>query len=63
MSDKAVECKFPARHNRHICELKKEGLREELAARTDAPGFLCHNCNASANQADDLCNPSPFVNK
>ena len=56
-------CKNTAGHQLHICQLKKKGLREEVAARTNDPGFLCHNCNASANQAEDLCNPSPFVKR
>ena len=57
------ECTHPSGHHLHICELKKAGSREEIAARTDAPGYLCHNCNASANQGEDLCNPSPFIKR
>lgn len=57
------ECNHPANHHLHICELKKAGSRDEVATRTDNPGYLCHNCNASANQAEDLCNPSPFVKR
>jgi hypothetical protein len=56
-------CKNTADHQLHICQLKKKGLQEEVVARTDDPGFLCHNCNASANQAEDLCNPSPFIKR
>ena len=56
-------CNNEAEHQLHICQLKKKGLLEEVAARTDDPGYLCHNCNASANQAEDLCNPSPFVKR
>ncbi len=56
-------CENLAEHQLHICQLKKKGLREEEAARTNDPGYLCHNCNASANQAEDLCNPSPFVKR
>ena len=64
MSEQAKPaCKHPAGHHLHICELKKTGLREEVASRMDDPGYLCHNCNASANQAEDLCNPSPFIKR
>lgn len=56
-------CNSEAEHQLHICQLKKKGLLEEVAARTDDPGYLCHNCNASANQAEDLCNPSSFVKR
>ncbi len=64
MSESAnTECKNPAEHHLHICELKKAGAHNELAVRTDDPGYLCHNCNASANQPEDLCNPSPFIKR
>ena len=56
-------CNNETEHQLHICQLKKKGLREEEAARTNDPGYLCHNCNASANKAEDLCNPSPFVKR
>ena len=56
-------CKHPAGHHLHICELKKAGSSEEVASRTGDPAYLCHNCNASANQAEDLCNPSPFIKR
>ncbi len=57
------ECKDPSGHQLHICELKKTGSHDDVAERSDAPGYLCHNCNASANQAEDLCNPSPFIKR
>ena len=57
------DCKNSAEHQLHLCQLKKKSLSEEIAARTHDPGYLCHNCNASANQAEDLCNPSPFVKR
>ena len=63
MSETTNNCKNSAKHQLHICQLKKQGLQEEVAARTNDPGYLCHNCNASANQAEDLCNPSPFVKR
>ena len=54
-------CSNPATHHLHICQLKKQGLREEAAARSNDPRYICHNCNATANRAEDLCNCSPFV--
>ena len=52
------DCTNRAGHQMHICQLKKKGLQEEISARTDNPSYLCHNCNVSSNQAEDLCNPS-----
>lgn len=64
MSDPAKEkCARPENHQLHICQLKKKGMSEEILARTETPGFICHNCNAVANKAEDLCNCSPFVKK
>ena len=64
MSEKVnTDCENPEGHHLHICQLKKQGAREEVASRTDDPGYLCHNCNVSANQAEDLCNPSPFIKR
>jgi hypothetical protein len=60
MSRDDHECRSPRDHQLHVCQLKKQGLTEELAARTDSPAFTCHNCNALANRAEDLCNPSPL---
>ena len=57
------DCANRAEHQLHLCQLKKKGLQEEVTARSDNPGYLCHNCNASANQAEDLCNPSPFIKR
>ena len=57
------DCTNLTEHQMHICQLKKKSLQEEISARTDNPSYLCHNCNASANQAEDLCNPSPFVKR
>jgi hypothetical protein len=56
-------CNHPEHHQLHICQLKKKGLNEEVSVRTSEPAFVCHNCNAVANKAEDLCNGSPFVNK
>jgi len=57
------DCTNQGEHQMHICQLKKKGLQVEISVRTDNPGYLCHNCNASANQAEDLCNPSSLPDK
>ena len=59
--DKA--CADPTSHHLHLCQLKKQGLTEEIAARTSDPGYICHNCNFTANRAEDLCNCSPLLKK
>ena len=53
-------CRDPALHAMHFCKLKKQGLRDEMAARTTAPAFVCHNCGARTDHAEDVCNPSPL---
>lgn len=55
------DCKEPEKHQRHICQLRKAGRQEEVAALMMDPGHTCHNCNAVAKHAQDLCNPSPFA--
>ena len=55
------ECKDPERHQQHICQLRKAGRQEEVAAMMSDPGHICLNCNAVAKHAQDVCNPSPFA--
>ncbi len=55
------QCIDKSNHGLHICQLTRKGLLDEVASRTENPGFVCHNCNASANRDDDLCNPSPLA--
>ena len=57
------ECKDLQQHHLHICQLKKKGLNDLVAARTDNPGYICHNCNVVANRCEDLCNCSPVLKK
>ncbi len=57
------DCTHPEQHHLHICQLKKKGMNSEVIARSDDPGYICHNCNATANRAEDLCNCSPFVKR
>ena len=59
MSEPAV-CRDPGLHHMHFCKLKKRGMDEEIAARTMAPAFVCHNCGARADRDSDLCNASPL---
>lgn len=59
MSDSSI-CRDPALHDLHFCKLNKKGLCDEMAARSKAPAFVCHNCGARADRETDLCNPSPL---
>lgn len=58
--DMEPECKDPAGHWLHICQLRREGKQEELNALMQDPGHTCLNCNAVAKYAKNLCNPSTF---
>lgn len=58
-----TDCKNKRKHQLHICQLRKKGIQQEVAARTGRPGFICHNCNAEADNAEDLCNSSPMVKR
>jgi len=55
------ECKEPAQHSMHLCELRKQGRHEDVATLMEDPGHRCYNCNAVAREAQSLCNPSPFA--
>ncbi len=55
------ECKDPAEHHQHICQLRKQGRDEEVSALMSDPGHICLNCNAVAKQSKNVCNPSPFA--
>ena len=55
------ECKDPAGHWLHICELRKQGQKQKVTDLMADPGHTCHNCNAVAKHAKNLCNPSPFI--
>jgi hypothetical protein len=54
-------CKDPEGHRLHICQLRKEGRLQDVAALMDDPNHTCLNSNAVAKNAKDLCNPSPFA--
>lgn len=53
-------CTGPQQHRDHLCHLMEKGLTEEVRRRSDRPAFVCANCGARANSADDLCNPEPL---
>ena len=53
-------CRDLSLHHLHFCALKKQGLSGEIAARTSAPAYVCHNCGARADRGSDLCNASPL---
>lgn len=55
-----ADCKDPAGHWLHVCQLRKEGKLDEVAELRKDPGHTCLNCNAVAHYAKNLCNPSPF---
>lgn len=50
-------CTNPGQHPLHLCRLKRLGRFEDIEKRSRAPLFVCHNCNALADHAADLCNP------
>ena len=56
-----TDCKDPAGHRLHICQLRKQGRQQEVTALMMDPGHTCLNCNAVANNPKHLCNPSPFA--
>jgi len=61
MSDHSeTDCKDPAGHWLHICQLRKEDRQKEVNDLMADPGFTCLNCNAVAKYAKNLCNPSTF---
>jgi len=55
-----AECKDPAEHARHICQLRKQGQTDVVTELMKSPGHTCLNCNAVANDFRHLCNPSSF---
>ena len=54
------DCKDPAGHWLHICQLRKQDRQKEVSDLMDDPGHTCLNCNAVAKYAKNLCNPSSF---
>lgn len=56
-----TECKDPAGHWLHICKLREQGKKKEIADLMEDPGHTCLNCNAVAKHAGNLCSPSSFI--
>lgn len=50
-------CKGAPSHSDHMCMLMEKGLTEEIRRRSRHPAFVCGNCEAQADAAEDLCNP------
>ncbi|HLO25071.1 MAG TPA: hypothetical protein VK187_03090 [Geobacteraceae bacterium] len=44
----------------HMCELKQQGMMEEIDRRSCRPTVVCTKCGARANEAAYLCNPRPL---
>ncbi len=55
-----TDCKDPAGHWKHLCELRKQGKDDEARDLMADPGHKCLNCNAVARHAQNLCNPISF---
>ncbi len=55
-----TDCKDPAGHWKHLCELRKQGKEQEVKDLMADPGHKCLNCNTVAKNAQNLCSPSPF---
>ncbi len=53
-------CPNPENHAEHICSLRAAGKTAEIQKRTSRPAFACYNCGTKANQAGDLCAPTPL---
>jgi len=53
-------CSGPQRHRDHLCHLMEKGMTEEVRRRSARPAFVCANCGARANAAEDLCSPQPL---
>ncbi len=53
-------CGDPHRHREHMCLLMESGRTAEVALKSSSPAFACKNCRAVANDAEDLCNPTPL---
>ncbi len=49
--------------NLKMCELKAQGLMEEIDKRSDKPTVVCGKCQAKANQPEHLHNPRPLPAK
>ena len=46
-----------------MCQLKAQGLMEEIDRRSTQPTVICNKCGAKANQAHQVHNPLPLKKK
>lgn len=46
-----------------MCELRAQGLLEEIDRRSNQPMVVCGKCGAKANLAEHLHNPRPLAKK
>ncbi|SDZ95352.1 hypothetical protein SAMN05660420_00859 [Desulfuromusa kysingii] len=46
-----------------MCELKAQGLMEEIDRRSINPIVVCGKCGAKADKPEDLHNPRPLMKK
>ena len=44
----------------HMCELKQQGMMEEIDRHSCRSTVVCTKCGARANEAAYLCNPRPL---
>ena len=58
--DDIKKCPGGGAHEKHMCELKQQGMMEELDRRSSRPTVICTKCGARADSADYLCNPRPL---
>jgi hypothetical protein len=54
------KCPGSGFHGKHMCELKQQGMMEELDRRSSRPTAICTKCAARADRPDALCNPRPL---
>ena len=43
-----------------VCQLRAQGLMEEIDRRSTDPTVICNKCGAKANRADQVHNPLPL---
>lgn len=56
--EKSTECTAtPEKHAQHICELKKRGEHDKIAAARENPKFYCLYCASRVNSSDSVCHP------
>ncbi|MCW8859601.1 MAG: hypothetical protein OQK50_02435 [Deltaproteobacteria bacterium] len=46
-----------------MCELRAQGLLEEIDRRSTHPTVVCGKCGAKANHPEHLHNPRPLAKK